>query len=210
MHASRFCLDDIEGKPLVLQQRPALHQTLAGSTGGTVWEASLVLAHYVKRLGREYWYGMRVAELGAGIGLVGAVACVLGADITFTELEPLLDMLHVNGTMLGKGRVPGMFGRADVQELTWGNAYAAGPPFDLLLAAEVTVDIFPADALRVSLLSMTRPGSILFLAHEDRGAAGRLFFTLIKDEFTIERIPDDELDPVFRQDDVELYKITRL
>ncbi|CAM9446352.1 unnamed protein product [Scytosiphon promiscuus] len=64
--------------------------------GSIVWDAEIVLAHY---LDQAYGYrlsGMRVLELGAGTGLAGIVAARLGASVVLTDQSKLLPTLIKN------------------------------------------------------------------------------------------------------------------
>lgn len=46
-----------------------------------MWEGDVVITRYMESdLGRSYWEGKTVLELGAGIGFAGMVAVLLGAS----------------------------------------------------------------------------------------------------------------------------------
>jgi len=106
------------------------------STGMKVWTAgehlsALLCAH------RTLVHGAVVLELGAGCGLVSAVAASLGAaDVTATDQSVVLPRLHCT-SLLG---TPAQ--RFHVAELTWGVG-ADLPPwlprrFDLVLGSDIT------------------------------------------------------------------------
>ncbi|XP_009294376.1 protein N-lysine methyltransferase METTL21A isoform X2 [Danio rerio] len=60
-----------------------------------VWDAAVVLCMFLE-MGKVDLKGKRVIELGAGTGLVGIVAALLGANVTITDREPALEFLTAN------------------------------------------------------------------------------------------------------------------
>ena len=109
-------------------------------TGAAVWDASLVLAHYLPRLaeGGWSWGGARVLELGAGAGLLAIAAAQLGASVAATDMdERVLELCAANGVANGVG--PDTLTTAI---LPWGSAAAvaaldvAGTGWDAVLAAD--------------------------------------------------------------------------
>ena len=149
----RFTFALAEGgapREIVLEQR---HQTEAmasdwdagGSlTGAAVWDASLVLAHYLPWLASTQpagwgWAGRSALELGAGAGLLAIAAAHLGATVTATDMdERVLDLCAANGAKNGVALA--------TAKLPWGSAAAlaelsaAGPApgagWDIVLAAD--------------------------------------------------------------------------
>eukprot|EP00842_Homolaphlyctis_polyrhiza_P000462 jgi/Hompol1/1416/HPOL_004719-RA len=93
--------------------------------------------------------GLRVCELGAGRGLAGMSAAVLGAQTTLTDVDAavpaLAEIVRINGLQAGQLELaPGSSGAVEaVVALDWTNRQAAlssGPlalPFDLIIAADV-------------------------------------------------------------------------
>lgn len=150
--------------------------------GRLVWDAELVLAHYVDCLygppGGESLRGKRILELGAGTGLAGIVAARLGADVTVTEQAKLvgwltkcvtanfpLDLIHER-----KVTPP------TVSKLEWTSDWlvaseicdAIGGPFDLIIGADIFYIEVLWNAIIVTSTCCTAPGSTLLLSYEQR------------------------------------------
>ena len=114
---------DLHGKTIVLEQQ---HQKAAmasewdagGSlTGAAVWDASLVLAHYLPQLGS--WRGRRVLELGAGAGLLAIACAQQGAAVTATDAyERVLELCRANAAANDAELATAL--------LLWGDAAALG------------------------------------------------------------------------------------
>ena len=90
----------------------------------TIWDASVVLAHYVDSLGHAAWRGKRVIELGAGTGLPGIVAARLGASVLLTDLA---DALHVTRTCAAAAASGGAEAETDGSAQAGGTSVARAP-----------------------------------------------------------------------------------
>lgn len=58
-----------------------IFQKLEGDVNCVVWDASLVLAKYLETMSQqraEFLSGLKVLELGSGLGVVGLTAATLG------------------------------------------------------------------------------------------------------------------------------------
>lgn len=58
-----------------------IYQKLEGDVNCVVWDASLVLAKYLETMSQnksDFLSGMKVIELGSGLGVVGLTAATLG------------------------------------------------------------------------------------------------------------------------------------
>lgn len=63
-----------------------IYQKLEGDVNCVVWDASLVLAKYLETMSQnkaEFLSGIRVLELGSGLGVVGLTAATLGSVLYF-------------------------------------------------------------------------------------------------------------------------------
>ncbi|CAM9963416.1 unnamed protein product [Pylaiella littoralis] len=77
------------GTKVVIQQDVA-------DVGSVVWDAEVLLAHYLDQAYGPQLRGMRVLELGAGTGLAGIVAARLGASVVLTDQSKILPTLVRN------------------------------------------------------------------------------------------------------------------
>ena len=153
--ATRRVVQVCEGLAVTLQE------VFVGSTGGRLWDAALLLTHWLcspasapgaAALGRAVAAGGRVLEVGAGVGLVGlAAAAVLpaaaaamgrpdGWGVALTDIDPeVLHNLSLSIALNGGGS------RVSVASLDYGTAASAEAVagqlslgrFDLILGADV-------------------------------------------------------------------------
>ena len=94
------------------------------------WPSGIALAEHVSARGDVR--GMRVLELGCGLGLPSLVAARLGADVVATDWSPdAVDLLARNAARNGV--------RLDAVTADWRDfdGVASLRPFDLVLAADV-------------------------------------------------------------------------
>ena len=78
--------------------------TLAGGNGATVWDSALAFATAVSSSGDDDdsvaattdWRGLRVLELGSGVGLVALALACRGANVVATERAIALPLLEKN------------------------------------------------------------------------------------------------------------------
>jgi len=96
-----------------------------------VWPASVAVARWLAR--RRDLEGLRVLDLGCGIGVAGCGALMRGAKVTFADLESdALAFAEFNGLGTGAPRE-----RIELLQLDW-HRQTAPQGFDLLLLADVT------------------------------------------------------------------------
>merc|ERR1711977_459382 len=62
--------------------------------GEIIWNASLVLLHYLRGLPAEHFRGQRVLGLGSGLGHLGFRLAKLGAHVPITEQEKCIPFLR--------------------------------------------------------------------------------------------------------------------
>ncbi|XP_044287934.1 protein N-lysine methyltransferase METTL21A isoform X1 [Varanus komodoensis] len=100
-----------------------------------VWDAAVVLCTFLEMRGIDL-QGSLVIELGAGTGLLGIVATLLGAHVTITDRKAALPLLEANV----QANLPAeLQPRAVVKELTWGQDLANFSPggYDFILGADI-------------------------------------------------------------------------
>ncbi|XP_013889911.1 protein N-lysine methyltransferase METTL21A isoform X2 [Austrofundulus limnaeus] len=167
-----------------------------------VWDAAVVMCMYLE-LGKVELKGKRVIELGAGTGLVGIVAALLGAHVTITDREPALDFLSAN---VEANLTPAPQQPVVVSELTWGVAlerYPAGG-FDLVLGADIIYleDTFPS--LIRTLEHLCSDATAVLLACKIRYERDTNFLSMLKRGFHVEEVHYDQ------ERDIHLYRARKL
>ncbi|OMO93081.1 Nicotinamide N-methyltransferase-like protein [Corchorus olitorius] len=133
-------------------------------TGSWVWNSALVLSHWMST--HLNFQGKAVVELGAGAGLPGLTAALLGASrVLLTDIQPLLPGLLKNV------EANGFKERVEVRELVWGSETESGP-FDVVLMSDVFYD--PENMVRLgnTLERICREGTEVWAATELRPSTG--------------------------------------
>ncbi|XP_041056548.1 protein N-lysine methyltransferase METTL21A isoform X1 [Carcharodon carcharias] len=163
-----------------------------------VWDAAIVLCTYLE-LGTIQLRDRTVIELGAGTGLVGIVAALLGADVTVTDREVALQFLESN---LRENIPPDLRTRARARELSWGvnlHQYDAGS-YDVVLGADVVYleETFPA--LLETLEYLSSEQTMILLSCRIRYERDQNFLKMLGSRFTVEKVYYDT------EKDVHVYK----
>ncbi|MCB9889883.1 MAG: methyltransferase domain-containing protein [Planctomycetes bacterium] len=128
-----------------------------------VWPAAIGLARALVRSGRLA--GVRVLDLGCGLGVPGCQAAALGADVTFVDRESdALAFARWNAAaQAGAGRI-------EATELDWSSATVAAP-FDLVLLSDVSYHPMHHRALERQLAVALAPGGVALHSDPCRPAA---------------------------------------
>ncbi|XP_061090830.1 protein N-lysine methyltransferase METTL21A [Conger conger] len=167
-----------------------------------VWDAAVVLCMYLE-LGQIELGGKAAIELGAGTGLAGIVAALLGARVTITDREPALDLLRTN---VRDNIPPDQQGAAVVSELTWGEGLERFPAggYDLVLGADIVYleETFPALLRTLEHLSSAR--TAVLLACRIRYDRDRTFLAALRRSFAVEEVHYEA------QRDIHIYRATKL
>jgi predicted nicotinamide N-methyase len=133
-----------------------------------LWPSALVLAEELA--GRDL-AGVRVVELGCGLGLGAIVAALSGADALATDHDrDAVAFARDNGRRVLGRRLPTM--RADFADLP--EALLELAPFDLVVAADVLYADGSAASLADALGRLVRPGGEAIVAYPWSGQADPL------------------------------------
>ncbi|KAJ8003939.1 hypothetical protein DPEC_G00153610 [Dallia pectoralis] len=168
-----------------------------------VWDAAIVLCMYLE-LGQVELKGKIAIELGAGTGLVGIVAALLGAKrVTITDRKPALDFLAAN---VKENIPPDQLAAVEVSELTWGQGlerYPAGG-FDMVLGADIVYleDTFPS--LLQTMNHLCSENTVVLLACRIRYERDTNFLSMLKLHFMVQEIHYD------KEKDIHIYKAVKL
>ncbi|KAI5625768.1 protein N-lysine methyltransferase METTL21A, partial [Silurus asotus] len=192
-----------------------------GGVAAVVWDAAVVMCMYLE-LGRVDLKNRTTIELGAGTGLVGIVAALLGAcdshrhsikfhsalfveraDVTITDRSPALEFLEANV----KENVPShLQGAVRVSELTWGDRLERYPSggYELVLGADIVYLEETFSALLRTLEHLSSESTEVLLACRIRYERDERFLSMLGDRFSVQEVFYDS------QRDVRIYRAVKL
>lgn len=188
----RFCDHDIN----IVQDWKRL------GVAAVVWDAAVVMCMYLE-LGRVELKGKRVIELGAGTGLVGIVAALLGAKVTITDRQPALDSLSTN---VKANLPPAILESATISELTWGehlNRFPIGG-FNLVLGADIVYLEDTFIPLIETMEHLCSDSTLVLLSCKIRYERDNTFLNMLKQRFQVEKVYYD------KERDIHVFKASKL
>nr|XP_006110519.1 EEF1A lysine methyltransferase 3 [Pelodiscus sinensis] len=162
---------------------------------------ALTLCKYFEEQKLSFW-GKTVIELGAGTGIVGILATLLGGDVTLTDLPLALKQIQENV----RRNVPAEhLARARVCALTWGlNHEEFLRDYDFILGADIVYlkDTYPM--LIRTLRHLCGPHSTIYLSSKMRQEHSTAVFYdgLLPEHFTSELAYRDETE------NINIYRVT--
>ena len=134
----------------------------AGHVGGCVWDAEVLLAHFIDGLGAQL-RGRTLLELGAGTGLASLVAVRNGAMAVATELDDALPLLIRNIE-----RQCFADGECEARALRWGADATGTATFDFVVAADCIYEPAVYDDLLRTLSAFSTSATTILLCYEQR------------------------------------------
>ena len=184
-------------------------------TGTTLWDAGLVLAHWLLRE-PQLVHGKRCLELGAGVGLVSCVACLLQPEtVVATDLEAVVPLLANNLAAASRAarelavdaaHSPTRGREGAVVPLRWGcpkdaqQVLAEYGPFDVILGADLVYNPEAVEPLAATLCALTEGAAadseplILFAQDTHIPEAVGAFYNNIRNYFHAEPVKPTRLD----------------
>ncbi|KAM3196969.1 hypothetical protein ACQJBY_072573 [Aegilops geniculata] len=214
---------DACGRRLTLHQQPSSFRGASGVTGAVVWDSAVVLAKFLEHAadaGLLPVRGARAVDLGAGCGLVSAVAALLGARVVATDLPDRVRLLRKNlEENVCNGVVGG--GSAKVAELVWGDEYELDPelllwldpeaePPELVLGSDVVYSEEAVGDLLATLTRLAGPRTTVLLAGELRNdVVVECFLEAAMAEFDIGCIEQEQWHPDFRTNRVAIFVLLK-
>lgn len=211
-HGAGALAIDACGRRLTLHQSPSNFKGASGVTGAVVWDSGVVLAKFLEHAadgGLLAARGARAVELGAGCGLVGVVAALLGARVVATDLPDRLRLLRKN---LEENLGPGD-GDARVAELVWGEDDDPDPEMmhpELLLGSDVVYSEEAVDDLLATLSILAGHNTTVLLAGELRNdVVLECFLEAAMEEFVIGCIEQEQWHPDFRTNRVAIFILVK-
>ena len=205
------------GVQLTLRQANASEET---ELGNTVWDGSIALSKQLERIyGQSALQGKSLVELGAGCGLVGLVASVLGAKVVLTDLENMVPHLQQNVKCNKQGFetqppivMPLCFGNSgqikSVREVFDG-------PIDYIIGADIVYKWVDFDKLVSTLVQLssaheahaTNPSTIIMSFEDhDYGESRRKFLTVASKEFEVRPLLD-ALDAEYTKERLDIVEL---
>ncbi|XP_075976476.1 protein N-lysine methyltransferase METTL21D-like [Anticarsia gemmatalis] len=197
-----------------------IYQKMEGDVNCVVWDASLVLAKYLETMCHhksDFLSGIKVLELGSGLGVVGLTAATLGAQVTLTDLPESLPLLRLNINE-NKAKIGSMGGYAIAESLIWGdNSSLLDEEFDMVVLADCIYYEEAVDSLFETLNNLNKTSAkkpVIYLTQELRDSdiqknLWTSFYEKLIDKFEVERIPEEEQHSNYRSPDIVLLRINK-
>uniref|UniRef100_J3MAG8 Uncharacterized protein n=2 Tax=Oryza brachyantha TaxID=4533 RepID=J3MAG8_ORYBR len=211
-HAAHSFTLDACARRLSLLQSPSSMAT-PGVTGAVVWDSAVVLAKFLEHAvdsARLALRGARAVELGAGCGLAGCVAALLGAHVLLTDLPDRLKLLRKN-VHLNVGE--DARGSARVIDLIWGHdphPDLLDPPLHFVLGSDVIYSEEAVDDLLITLKQLSGPHTTIILAGELRNdVVLECFLDAAMEDFQVGCIEQEQWHPDFRTRRVALFILVK-
>ncbi|XP_054828269.1 protein N-lysine methyltransferase METTL21A [Eublepharis macularius] len=166
-----------------------------------VWDAAVVLCTYLE-MGDIDLRGHSAIELGAGTGLLGMVAALLGAHVTITDRKVALAFLESNV----QANLPvDIQPRAVVKELTWGQnltGFSAGE-YDFVLGADIVYLEETFLDLLQTLDHLCSDHTVILLSCRLRYERDQNFLAMLKRSFSVHEVYYDS------DKDIHIFKAQR-
>ncbi|XP_024963054.1 protein N-lysine methyltransferase METTL21A isoform X4 [Cynara cardunculus var. scolymus] len=199
---------DACGRRLSISQSPS-SLGAPGVTGSVMWDSGIVLGKFLENAvetGLLGLQGKKVVELGAGCGLVGCIAALLGAQVILTDMPDRLRLLkkNIEDNMYGDVR-----GCATANELTWGDRpepELVEPLPDFVIGSDVIYSEEAVTDLLDTLVELSGINTTIILAGELRNdAILEYFLEAAMEEFMIGRVDQAGWHPDYRSPRVAMY-----
>ncbi|KAJ7283494.1 putative methyltransferase-domain-containing protein [Mycena rebaudengoi] len=172
--------------------------------GGVAWRAGEVLAQYLVTQPNSL-LDKTVLELGAGTGLVGLVAGMLGGNVCLTDQAPMLSIMRKNVA------INQLSTRCTVAELNWGETIPANISRPELILAADCVYFEPAFPLLVqTLCDLADADTEVLFCYKKRRRADKRFFALLKKKFRWTDVLDDPARAIYSRESVSLLRLYKL
>eukprot|EP01018_Ginkgo_biloba_P037218 Gb_01624 [translate_table: standard] len=174
--------------------------------GSWIWDSSLVLAQWLgtPACPPSSFHGKTLVELGAGTGIPGLVAAVLGANVVLTDIPALLPGLQKNVDENELGEI------VKVKALIWGEDCSdLSPPVDFILMSDLLYDVNAMPALCRTLKDLSDDHTQILLAYELRFGTTECFKAIREEGFKWARVPQEDLHPDWKSEDIGIFRLFR-
>ncbi len=163
-----------------------------------IWPSAITLSSFLAD--ELMLQGLRVIEIGAGVGMVSVVAASKGAHVLATDYS--LEALRFARYNSLKNRV-----NLVCERLDWRLVQCA-EQFDLLLAADVLYERVNLLPIVTAIDKLLKPGGTAYLADPRRRLAGQFLELAAENHFSITSFPR-KYSGGSRDVAVNIYKMTR-
>ncbi|KAJ0802966.1 putative lysine methyltransferase, S-adenosyl-L-methionine-dependent methyltransferase [Helianthus annuus] len=203
---------DACGRCISISQSPSSLGT-PGVTGSVMWDSGIVLGKFLEHAvekGFLVLQGKKVVELGAGCGLAGCIAALLGSQVILTDMPDRLRLLkkNVEDNLYGDVR-----GCATVNELTWGDRpdpELVEPLPDFVIGSDVIYSEEAVTDLLETLVDLSGTETTIILAGELRNdAVLECFMEAAMEDFIIGRVDQSGWHPDYRSPRVAMYVLVK-
>ncbi|XP_076941927.1 uncharacterized protein LOC143611632 [Bidens hawaiensis] len=203
---------DACGRCISISQSPS-SLGAPGVTGSVMWDSGIVLGKFLEHAvetGLLVLQGKKVVELGAGCGLAGCVAALLGSQVILTDMPDRLRLLkkNIEDNLYGNVR-----GSATVNELTWGDRpdpELVEPLPDFVIGSDVIYSEEAVADLLETLVDLCGPDTTVILAGELRNdAVLECFMEAAMENFIIGRVDQAGWHPDYCSPRVAMYVLVK-
>ncbi|KAM4024313.1 protein N-lysine methyltransferase METTL21A isoform 1-T4 [Anomaloglossus baeobatrachus] len=165
-----------------------------------VWDAAVVLCVYLEAGGLNL-QGRSVIELGAGTGLVGIVAALLGADVTVTDRDLAIEFLKSN---VHDNLPKPLEHKMSVKALNWGTGLEHFSHFDVILGADIIYLEETFQDLLKTIIHLSSPHTVILLSCRLRYQRDHNFLDMLRKHFTVDQVHYD------KDVDVHIFKAQKM
>ncbi len=142
---------------------------------GVVWDSGQILA---RLMADRPVLGLRILEVGCGIGLASLLLNGRAADITATDVNPDAGAFLALNTALNAGAA------IPFVRTAWADAVTDLGRFDLIIGSDVLYDPGDVDALAAFIDQHARPSAEIVIVDPGRGLHARFGRSLVELGFT--------------------------
>ena len=189
------------------------------NTGLKLWDGAYLLARHLENTAvfpLGYWTGKQCVELGAGCGLVGIVAWLLGAHVTLTDIEDAVPhtnkCLQTNVKQICRNDTP--ISREHIRSTTyrWGcEVNDLSPPYDVILGSDIIYQSEHCTDLFKAFNDLSSPTTMIILSYKPRALGEDAFFQILKDNcYEVQEVSNDLHPADFQGSDYKILYIKRL
>ena len=208
-------------------------------TGATVWPAALVLVKYLEKHRQSLMEGKFVVDLGSGTGVTSIAAAMLGAShVICTDGQENVvklasenisdaaagggnDELGTTGTRNDDSSIAGLIEikncPIDVRVYWWGDGSMKEIECDVVLVADcVLPKLYPIAPLVQAIDELlVKSDAVAILSYEHRyfpeyDPRDKFLQLTTARGLQVKKIEQDQFDPVYYADDIEIWHVTRI